>query len=80
MKSQKGIIILGGLYFLAGALAIGTFAAVDVKSNDKAEAVADGRQDAKAQPIADGRQDAKAQPIADAVNIPTLDVNTVATR
>lgn len=68
MKSQKGIIILGGLYFLAGALALGTFAAVDVKSNDKAEAVADGRQDAKAQPI------------ADAVNMPTLDVNTVATR
>lgn len=68
MKSQKGIIILGGLYFLAGALAIGTFATVDVNSNDKAEAVAVGRQDAKAQPM------------ADAVDMPILDVNTVATR
>lgn len=68
MKSQKGIIILGGLYFLVGALAIGTFATVDVNSNDKAEAVAVGRQDVNAQPI------------ADAVDMPILDVNTVATR
>ena len=68
MKSQKGIIILGGLYFLAGALAIGTFATVDVNSKDKAEAVAVDRQDDKAQPI------------AEAVTMPTLDVNTVAAR
>ena len=68
MKSQKGLIMLGGLYFLVGALATATFAAVDIHSKDKAQAVAVGSQDAKAPPI------------ADAVVMPTLDVNTVATR
>jgi hypothetical protein len=68
MKSQQGFIVLGGLYFLVGALLTGTFAAVDIHSKDKAQAVAAVSQDAKAPPI------------ADAVVMPTMDTVTVVAR